>query len=478
MLTIGLAVLCLFFKAEAQFYKPSDKTIRMGEMLPESFYQTIHQAINPKTGEATTTQLKDYKDKLIILDFWATWCGPCIYSLNKLDSIKIAMKNDHFVVIPVTYQSIKEVKPVLSKFNWSMASIINDTTLAQIFPHSGIPHQIWIKDNKVIAIPKWDYSSSDNILKAIQGKTMTMVQNIQDKEVINPKKPLFINGNGNTGLYYQGKNSVITRYLPDYGTQALEYLQFNDTTVLYGYNLPIAELFYQAFKKEIFPAFDSQDGIKWLISDRLKNRFFKKPQQSIKGDYKQDSLFLAWQKKNIYGYDLRYPRGISHPHALKLMQEDLNQFFGLYLNLKASITQGPKHKYLVLHLKGSKDQAIRLLKSKSKEPSIDHSGERYRYKKMLFGQHLCGRLASSKLVKELTVHSIIDSSGIDPNLLVDFNLLKTIKGNLSIAQKELDRYGLSLTLEEKETPILLIRDGSNPSAVVNEDSYRSDNLKQ
>jgi thiol-disulfide isomerase/thioredoxin len=42
-------------------------------------------------------KLSDYKDKIVILDFWASWCAPCKKSLPKLN--QLAKSNDDKIVI-------------------------------------------------------------------------------------------------------------------------------------------------------------------------------------------------------------------------------------------------------------------------------------------------------------------------------------------------------------------------------------------
>jgi len=46
--------------------------------------------------------LAEYKGKVVILDFWATWCGPCIASFPKIQELIEHYKGSEVVVIGVT----------------------------------------------------------------------------------------------------------------------------------------------------------------------------------------------------------------------------------------------------------------------------------------------------------------------------------------------------------------------------------------
>lgn len=102
-------------------------------------------------GDTIYSSLEKYKGKMIIFDFWATWCGPCIAGFPKLEKIN-EKYSDNFIVILVnstkTKDNLDRIKEVYSlrsdKSKVDLISIIDDVYLSHFFPHIGVPFFVWI----------------------------------------------------------------------------------------------------------------------------------------------------------------------------------------------------------------------------------------------------------------------------------------------------------------------------------------------
>ncbi len=53
-------------------------------------------------AEDKPLKLADYKGKTVLLNFWATWCAPCVKEMPSLDKLQAEMGKDKFVVLPLS----------------------------------------------------------------------------------------------------------------------------------------------------------------------------------------------------------------------------------------------------------------------------------------------------------------------------------------------------------------------------------------
>ncbi|MBX7153212.1 TlpA family protein disulfide reductase, partial [bacterium] len=65
--------------------------------------------------DGKTVSLSEYRGKTVLLNIWATWCGPCIKEIPELKEIHAELKNNGVVVLGVLLdsESPEKAKPIV-----------------------------------------------------------------------------------------------------------------------------------------------------------------------------------------------------------------------------------------------------------------------------------------------------------------------------------------------------------------------------
>ena len=122
------------------FEKPDLKNLVLIKN-PKLYEDVIFMDINQKN-----VNLDDFKGKLIILNFWATWCTPCKEEMPSLDELQSNSSFDNLKIFPINIgqEDVSKSEFFFKELNIKNLDIYFDSpvTLAKKFSLRGVPTTI------------------------------------------------------------------------------------------------------------------------------------------------------------------------------------------------------------------------------------------------------------------------------------------------------------------------------------------------
>jgi thiol-disulfide isomerase/thioredoxin len=425
-----ILVVCLYLKGDGQFKVDQSRAIKIGEYCPDL-------VLNVENFPTKQLQLSKLGKKLVIIDFWSTWCKSCILSFPKIDSMQREMKDDIQIIL-VTYQSkstIDSFFKVRKKIKRpDVIMMTDDTLLLKLFPYYGLPHYVWLDtQRKVVAITDGYNMVRGSVQQFLKEGSIDLYEKKIGQRVRNDNSFL---GSRDTGFI---KNVKYFSYLMN----AVDSLEGNRSSRVNGSKTnnrffinraSINDLIYTAYRRTGGNA-PVQRNIFYEISDI--SRYIEPRDYRIREE---------WKKKNLYLYDLLVPAERADD-IYKIMMEDLERYFNLEIRME-------KRKF----------QCWVLVETDSLKRYVT-KGEKTNYSKMI-GDSLRSMTNVPYWVLNNILEIMFDEAGkhfansVEYTGNIDFIIHSDLKDGLDInmLRNDLRKYGLDVVEKEWLKEVLVVRE--------------------
>jgi len=124
-------------------------TLKVGDVPPDAF---------GKSSTGNVIHLTDYRDRIVVISFWATWCGPCRKELPILVNMQKRATREKLVVLSVNwrqdYNEFLQIKRTFKNLGTDITLISDEYGRAgDAYGVKAIPHMIIVgRDGKIAAI--------------------------------------------------------------------------------------------------------------------------------------------------------------------------------------------------------------------------------------------------------------------------------------------------------------------------------------
>ena len=162
-------------------------------MVSSALQAQTGYAINDVTGDfpvdkilnspTSSSSFQNLKDRLVVVDFFGTWCVPCVRAIPKLSALQEKYK-DQLRILLVSSEAETKLTNFISKQNdFNLPVVVDEKEIfTKYFQPPSYPYTVIVgKNGKIIAIPSQEEMTEGNINKWLSQQNIKPVINKTNK---------------------------------------------------------------------------------------------------------------------------------------------------------------------------------------------------------------------------------------------------------------------------------------------------------
>jgi len=151
---------------------PSNESEQEQLPLPEKLVDRI-QLVDM---EGHDIDLQTYKGKTVFLNFWATWCKPCLAEMPDIDKARQLLPDSSFVFLAASDEEEDRVKKFISRYDFSFQFVRSEVSIFDL-DIKALPTTMIINPDGLIVYNEvgardWASEKQIEIFKKIQNREM------------------------------------------------------------------------------------------------------------------------------------------------------------------------------------------------------------------------------------------------------------------------------------------------------------------
>jgi peroxiredoxin len=145
MLIIGIGVMVLLQSNKSSFDLAEKPRFKKGVSAPSFTLPDLNGKM---------VSLADYKGQVVLLNIWATWCGPCVEEMPSMERLHQELKDEKFVILAVSIDEsgAKAVLPFMKKHKLSFLALTDSVaSIKNLYQTTGVPESFIIdKEGRIV----------------------------------------------------------------------------------------------------------------------------------------------------------------------------------------------------------------------------------------------------------------------------------------------------------------------------------------